>query len=118
MSINARYQPGELDQRVELQSPVRTDNGQGGNDISWQVEATVWAKVRPMSGGERSQADRLAAEGGYMVIVRNNGKGKEVTEDWRIRWVNEDRVLNIRHVKEAGQRDLYQPIECESGVAT
>lgn len=118
MTITARYQSGELDQRVELQYPVKAPNGQGGYDITWEPHLPVWAKVKPLTGGERSQADRLAAEGGYMVTIRNLGISKDVNETWRVRWLNEDRIFNIRFVHDAGQRDIYRMIDCESGVAT
>lgn len=111
----ARYEIGELDQRIEIQSEQRTPDGAGGFTSNWQVDATVWAHVRPLRGSEREQADRTEASGGYMVVIRWR---EGVTEDKRIRWINDDRVMNIRFVQQASKRDLYLPIECEVGVAT
>lgn len=109
------YRPGELDQRVEIQSESRTPDGAGGFTSSWVVDATVWAHVRPLRGSEREQADRTEANGGYMVIIRwRDG----VTENKRLRWVDQDITMNIRFVQEQGARALYLPIECERGVAT
>ena len=118
MTINARFDAGELDQRVELQKPARTPNNQGGYTTTWPVQATVWAQVKPISGNERGQADRVSAEGRYQVVIRNLGEALNLDESWRIRWVNEDREMNIRFDRNAGQRGIYLTLECESGVGT
>lgn len=115
MPINARYRIGELDQRIELQKEVRTPDNMGGFTSEWVVDSTVWAHVRPLRGNEREQADRTQAEGGYMVVIRYRG---DITEAWRIRWINRDRVMNIRFIQDGGSRELYLPIECEKGVST
>lgn len=115
MPTVARYEIGELDQRVELQKEVRTPDNMGGFTSEWVTEDTVWAHVRPLRGSERDQADRTQAEGGYMVVIRWRG---DVTEAWRIRWVNRDRIFNIRFIQDGGQRDLYLPMEVEAGVST
>ncbi len=107
--------PRNLDQRVELQKFSRTSDGQGGFTESWTVEATVWASVTPTTGDERNQAERLSAEGNYEVTIRYR---TDVNEAWRLRWVNRDRLMNIRFVQDSGKRELYLTISCERGVAT
>lgn len=109
------FRPGELDQRVELQKEVRTPDNMGGFTSSWVVQDEVWAHVRPLTGNEREQADRAQAEGGYKVIIRYRS---DVTEAWRIRWVDEDRLMNIRFGEDGGKRAMYLPMNCEAGVST
>lgn len=105
---------GELDQRVELQKEVRTSDGQGGFTRDWQTQDTVWAQVRPLSGSERAHSERLAAEGGYRVVIRNRD---DVNEAWRVKWTDRGVAMNIRFSGDSGKRDLYRVMECERGVA-
>lgn len=109
------YRPGEMDQRVELQEEVRTPDNMGGFTSEWVTRATVWAHVRPLSGGEREQADRTQADGGYKVVTRYR---TDVTEAWRVNWLDEGRVMNIRFLENGGKRNLYLPMNCEAGVST
>lgn len=106
---------GELDQRVELQQFTRTPDGQGGFTETWAVVDTVWAQVRALRGSERNHGERLAAEGGYRVVIRYRD---DVNATWRMRWVNRDRLMNIRFPEDNGGRDLYLVLECGSGVAS
>lgn len=115
MTINARYEIGELDQRIELQEPSYVDDGQGGQVKTFVVRHTVWAHVRALSGRERSHSELLQSEGGYMVVIRNS---YSFDESWRVRWINGSRLMNIRFIPDSGNRKMYQPIECERGVAT
>ena len=105
---------GELDQRVELQKEVRVSDGQGGFTREWQAQATVWAQVRPLSGNERAHSERLAAEGGYRVVIRNRD---DVNEAWRVYWIDREIGMNIRFSGDPGKRDLYRTMECDRGVA-
>lgn len=110
-----RFRPGELDQRVELQKEVRTPDGQGGFTKLWEVQATVWAHVRPLRGTERQHGDRVQAEGGYLVVIRYR---QDVNETWRVKWLDNDRVMNITFAQDGGKRSAYLPLECSKGVAT
>lgn len=113
--ISPVHRIGELDQRVELQESSRVKDGQGGYNETWSVTATVWAHVRPMSGGERLRADGTQAEAGYMVVIRFRN---DIDESWRVRWINQDKLMNVRFCHNSGTRSMYLPIECERGVGT
>lgn len=102
---------GGLDDRVGLQSKQLTDDGAGGATESWTEFAEVWAKVEPMSGREREQADREEAHSNYVVTIRN----RSVSNLNRIRW--RGRYLNVRFVRNAGPRPMYLKIEAEMGAA-
>lgn len=109
------FRPGELDQRIELQKPSYSSDGQGGQDKTFAVQDTVWAHVRPLTGNERSHADLLQAEGGYLVVVRMRN---DIDETWRINWLDRARLMNIRFLEDTGKRKLYLQIQCERGVPT
>lgn len=107
------YRPGELDQRVELQKEIRTPDGMGGGSVEWVTQATVWAHVRAMRGSERQQAERIEAEGNYLVVIRYRS---DINESWRVFW--NGRAMNITFIQDGGKRSAYLPMECARGVAT
>lgn len=116
MRLAQSYQLGELDERITFEEQTFTENDAGGQTGEWVQRGSVWAHVRPQRGNERQHSDRLAAEGGYLVVIRNEGIARDVNEAWRIKW--RGRAMNIVFVQDAGPRDLYLPMEVERGVAT
>ena len=102
--------PGELDQRITIESESRTPDGSGGYDLVWAVRhGPIWAKVRPMSLREVERADQLHESAMYTVIIRN----RAVSEADRIVWLG--RPMNIRSV-EIRPRSNYIRIVAEFGA--
>jgi SPP1 family predicted phage head-tail adaptor len=67
--------PGRLKTRLQVQSPVEADDGQGGVTRSYTTLATVWAAVMPLAarapaGGVEADAEGAAAK--YRIILRSN----------------------------------------------
>ena len=110
-----RFRIGELDQRVKILKEVRVSDGMGGSTRTWEPVTEVAAHVRSLNGRERARADRLEAEGGYLVAIRWR---PDVRENMVIEWLNRDRRMNIRHVEDGGRRSMYLSIQCDTGVAT
>ncbi|WP_372400737.1 phage head closure protein (plasmid) [Azospirillum sp. HJ39] len=102
---------GELDQRVTIQAETETPDGRGGYTKGWSAVATVWARVRPLSGRERQNAQQTEASVSYGVVIRRR---TDVTTACRLIW--NGKVMNIRFVGEAGTRDPWLSLECEAGV--
>tara|TARA_R110002110_G_scaffold415850_1_gene657959 strand:+ start:6998 stop:7327 length:330 start_codon:yes stop_codon:yes gene_type:complete len=106
------YRAGELDQRITFQERVNVPDGMGGNSFTWQDVAESWAHVRPKSGREVTQYDRVNAEAGYLFVVRNRS---DIKPSYRIEWQGE--LFNIRVISQPKGRALYLEIEGERGVA-
>jgi SPP1 family predicted phage head-tail adaptor len=104
------FRAGELDQRVTLRREVRTADGMGGSTLSWTNIATVWAKVRPMSGTEREHSDRLSAPANYIIVIRHRS---DLTEADILVW--RDVEFNIRFVKDT-PRTRFLVLEASRGV--
>lgn len=102
---------GELDERVAIQARSRTPDGAGGYSEAWSTVATVWARVRPLSGRERLLGEQLEAPRNYRVTIRR----RAVTADHRLLWRGV--ALNVRFAPLVGSRELYQDLDCEMGVA-
>lgn len=106
--------PGEMDQRIAIETQTTTADGMGGGAIAWTAGASFWAKVRPMTGNERSHAQQIESPATYVVITRT----RTITENQRLKWVsNGNLILNIRHIARS-PRDLYMKLEVEMGVST
>ena len=107
-----RFRPGELDQLIAIEEQVLTPNGSGGNSVAWQTKGDIWALVRPLSGKEVTDYERVNAEARYLFVVRYPA---DITDSDRIIW--EGTAFNIRVRKAPKGRDLYMQIEAERGVA-
>ncbi|MEC9346064.1 MAG: phage head closure protein [Pseudomonadota bacterium] len=108
-----RVQPGQIDQRITIQSENSTADGAGGFVLAWSDVATVWAMVEPLTGREREEAGRLEGAVRYRVTVRYRAG---LTTSNRIVW--RSTPMQVREVHEAGPRPMYLVLICESGVAT
>jgi len=106
------YSAGELDQRVSFLRETKVDDGMGGSTVTWPAIATVWAKVRPMSGTEREHSDRLNAQANYLIVIRYRS---DITEQDVAEW-NGTR-FNIRFAKDE-PRSTFLSFEAEKGVAS
>lgn len=99
-------------QRVTLQQESRTPDTAGGASLSWVDVATLWAEVTPFPGSEALQAQKLTGSALYRVVLRYKDA---VTADMRL--VFKGRVLNIRSLRNVGERDRRLEIMAEEGVA-
>jgi SPP1 family predicted phage head-tail adaptor len=104
------YSAGELDQRVSFLRETKVDDGMGGNTVTWPPIATVWAKVRPMSGTEREHSDRLNAQANYLIVIRYRS---DITEKDVAEW--KGTIFNIRFSKDE-PRSTFLAMEAERGV--
>lgn len=107
---------GDLRERVALQqeASVVADGG-GGYDFTWQTVATVWARVRPLSGRELAARGGMESPVNYEVTLRRRTDAA-LTTGWRLLWGTIP--LNIRSVRNMDERGEFLTLDCESGVAT
>lgn len=103
--------PGEMDQRITLRRYTETSNEYGTLVESVVDYATVWARVRPMSGNERDRGQQTEARANYVVIVRNR---RDVLEKDFVVWNGNE--MNIRFIKDYGGRPIFLELECEYGA--
>lgn len=105
------FSAGELDQRVTLQHEVFVEDGMGGGTHTWETFAVVWSKIRPMTGAERQDADRVESSANYAAVIRYRD---DVDEGDILLWKGEP--FNIRFVREV-PRDRFLMLEIERGVS-
>lgn len=101
-------QAGKLDKRVTLQQLNRTADGAGGWEEVWANVATVWARVSPLRGGERYEAQRVQANLSHKVTIRHRAG---TTPAMRILYGT--RVLQITAVIDPDERHEVLELLCE-----
>ena len=103
-----------LDQLITFQSRTESSDEAGGTTSTWEdftTVPTVWAKVRPLTGGERLEEGAFNASGMWEFTIRNRS---DISEKDRIRWKSES--YNIRQVNRRGERYRYLVIVAERGA--
>lgn len=99
---------GELRHRLTLERLVQTADGAGGFSESWAVEATLWGRLRPLSGSEAFGAGRLSGRHGYEITVRYRAG-----VDPSMRFRMGTRVFEIVSLENAGERSRWLRAICE-----
>lgn len=89
--MSADIHIGELRTRLTLEAPSRTADGGGGAAVTWTTVCELWARVRPVSGGESFALDRTAGTVGHEIVIRHRGG---ITPQMRFR--SDTRVFDIR----------------------
>jgi SPP1 family predicted phage head-tail adaptor len=62
--------PGRLNRRLVLEAPVETPDGTGGMARTYQVVATLWAAVEPVSARAEVAASTLGAAVTHRIRIR------------------------------------------------
>jgi len=62
--------PSDLRHRLTLEELSRVADDGGGFTESWVAVATIFADLRPISGSERVEADRLTGSVTHGVVLR------------------------------------------------
>jgi SPP1 family predicted phage head-tail adaptor len=101
----------QLNQRVTLMDGVRTSDELGGETLSWQPLATLWAQVEPVGTGsrERARAGQLEGLAGYRVRLRLR---QDIRATQRLQW--RERLLVIHSLHERGE--ILEILAYEEGV--
>lgn len=102
MSDTDSIRIGNLRQRVSIERPVRTSDGGGGAQESWELVAEVWAQIRPLSGSERVEADGLAGKVSHETIIRYRD---DVEPEQRLAF--DSRLFDIRAVLDVDERRRF-----------
>lgn len=107
-----KYRVGELDELITIKRETRTDDGGGGASVTLTtVVSDLWAHVRPRSGKEMGNNDRVQDSAMYLFVVRYR---EDLKESDRIEWEGE--TYNIRSLLTRGNRSMYLEIDAERGV--
>lgn len=100
-----------LKERVTLQAPVASSDGQGGQSVAWNDVATLWAEVRVVGAGsrERANAQQPQAAAGYRVRIRTHA---EIDATMRLQWRTRTLAIHSVHEHDA----MLELLAYEEGV--
>ena len=101
--------PGELTERITLQSRSVAKDSYGQDTITWVDAATVWARVRAIHGREFFAAAQVQQEQTIKVLIRQRS---DVLPTWRLMW--QGRAHDITGVIPIGRE--WTEIMCLQGV--
>ena len=104
---------GKMRHRVNIQTLSRSNDGLGGNTISYSTTVEVWGMVEPLVGNERVEGGQIENRQRYKFTLRHNSN---LTTDDRLNYDSKDfRILSIQKKFDI---DKYQEVIAEEGVAT
>lgn len=108
------YDPGELDQRINIIRPVKSDDDMGGKfvDDPQIIADRLWAKVRPLSGKETARFEQVNATAMVTFVIRNRS---DILHSDVIIWRGEP--YNIRFIPPVSEREHFIALQAEKGVA-
>lgn len=109
MARDYTVDPGELTERVTLQSRSVVQDAYGQDTITWTDVATVWARVRAVSGREFFAAAQVQQEQTVKVLIRVRA---DVLPTWRLVW--QGRAHDITGVIPIGRE--FTELMCLQGV--
>lgn len=99
--------PGRLDQRVTLLREELRKNELDQDVLKWVDWTTVWAEVKPATGKELIEAQRIQPEQVYTITLRYI---PGLTTAMRVMW--QSRMLHVTAVSDAGPRSRYLSLQC------
>ncbi len=95
----AAVRAGELDRRGTLYSPTTTDDGEGGQSVTWTDEGETWLALDPISQTETLRAGALMGQASHRARLRYRS---DVVSTWRI--VVGAKTFDVTGVREIGRQ--------------
>jgi SPP1 family predicted phage head-tail adaptor len=103
--------PGELRNRLMIQSRVVTRNTYGEEVASFLTQGTIWGKVSPLNAREYFMNQQAQSQVTHQVTIRYFSG---LRTDWRILWGT--RVFDIRSIINPDERNEEQILLCTEFV--
>lgn len=102
---------GKLRHRVTIQKLISTPDGGGGSTKTWIDDATVWAAIEPLRGGERYVAQQIQSELTHKITMRYR---EGIKPQMRIKY--KDRIFEILSVIDIDERRIWLEMLCSEVV--
>lgn len=74
---------GLMRHRLVIQRPVLTKDAVGGDVQTWPTFVTVWGQVRPLSGREAYEGQRVTTTASHFMTIRYRD---DITPQMRVVW--------------------------------
>lgn len=100
--------PGAFSARLTLERPVETGDGQGGVLRGFEVLATVWGRIEPVSAAWREAAGAERATVTHRILLRRRD---DILGGMRLR--KGARLFSIRFSRDPDETGRYTLCDCE-----
>jgi SPP1 family predicted phage head-tail adaptor len=104
----ANFDPGWLRHRVVVETPQATPDGAGGETVTFEPVATVWALLEPAAGTERIVAGHLTGVVTHTVTMRFRA---DVTGGMRV--LHRGRAYRVLVAYDPDERRRYLTLKTE-----
>ena len=104
-------QAGKLRHRVQLQRRGATKNAYGEDIYTWVTYATIWSSIKPLSGKEYDNEDKINADTTHEIRIRHI-KGLVASD----RILFGTRVFEINSIIRVMERNAMIIFKCKEGV--
>ncbi len=101
------FDAGEFNQRIDIQSPPTQVNGLNEYVGEWPLLKRVWARVRPLSAREYTDASQAQDEAVYKFFIRYNA---QVNGTQRIVWLGKVYAIKGEPLTMGGGAGRYMQI--------
>jgi SPP1 family predicted phage head-tail adaptor len=102
---------GDLRERIALQRESRSRDRAGGFVTSWLTVATVWARVSPMSTGERFMRSQMQAAASWRVTIRYRDDLSLSPSGFRVAW--RGRAFDVRGIENGDEQQRFLDLACD-----
>lgn len=109
--------PGEMTERLRIERMEQRELPGGVRQPGYTpIGPPVWAKMVPLTGGEREEGEQRQATVRYRIWIRNR---RDLDPSMRLVWLTAgNQVLNIRELFDHGNRAMYRELVAEAGAAS
>lgn len=97
-----------LDARITIEAETRTVTASGGATLTWSPVAVLWANVKPLSGSEKLEAEKLTTRITHQVTIRHR---TDITTAHRIRVGTQ--TFRIESIADVDFRHEWLELTCE-----
>jgi len=104
---------GELRHRIVIENLVLVDDNQGGFSETWQVFATVWAKIKPALKDERFYANKIEFQSIQEITIRHLDG---LLDTMRI--IFNGRIFQIKSSENLQEQEFYILLRCVENQGT
>ena len=106
---------GKLRHSIQFETPTFTPDGYGGSSVAWDTVTPITARamVKPTSGAERWQSDRLESNISHQIFIRYRA---DLTPEMRINF--NGRIMQMLPPINIEERNKWLEIRATEGEAT
>ena len=105
------FRVGDLNKRIELQSPTSVSDGMGGETLTWSTAVTVWGSIMPVSANEVIKAGAPTMTVSHRVKIRYYS---DLGADWRMKFG--DRYFSIVSIINPNEKNEVLDVLCKEVV--